>query len=144
MTYQCYRISKIILRALSPAPEQVDFTGRKSGSPSPLSLLLGQSSSSVCLSHCCMSTTLVQFIDNIMLIGLGDQEGLGILDASLRHTHTRERERERKVYVTVLEQISFFSGKTHFLHLGLSAHWRRPIYIMEGNIPYLKPIVCKC
>ena len=100
------------------------------------------------IAHCHMSTTLVQFIDDIMLIGLGDQEELGILDTSLRHTHTltqthtHERERERKVYVTVVEQISF-SGKTHFLHFVLFAHWRRPIYIMEGNIPYLKPIGCK-
>ena len=93
-----------------------------------------------------MRTTLVQFTDDIMLTGLGDQEELGILDASLRHTHTHntyERKGER-VYVTVLKQTSFFSGKTHFLHLGLSAHWRRPIYIMEGNFPYLKSIGYKC
>ena len=41
-----------------------------------------------------MSTTLVQCTDDIMLIGLDDQEGLGILDASLRHTHTHTRERK--------------------------------------------------
>ena len=82
---------------------QGSFIGRESGSPSPLSLLLGHSSSSVCLSHCRMSTTLVQFTDDIMLIGLDDQEGLGILDASLRHTHThththtREKGRERSM-----------------------------------------------
>lgn len=122
------------------APEEVDFIGRESDSPSPF-LYFIRSVLQLCeIAHCHMSTTLVQLIDDIMLIGLGDQEELGILDTSLTHTHThtnthtRKRERERKVHVTVVEQISF-SGKTHFCTSAFFAHWRRPIYIMEGNIP---------
>ena len=70
-----------------------------------------------------MSTTLVQFIDDIMLIGLGDQEELGILDTSLRHTHThtnthtRERKGEKGLCYSLgadflLWENSFFALRT--------------------------------
>ena len=108
------------LRALSPGPEEVDFIGRESGSPSPPALVPGQSSSSLGPSHCCMRTTLVQFTDDIMLTGLGDQEELGILDASLRHTHTHhiwEKGREGLCYsleadFLLLWENSFFALRT--------------------------------
>lgn len=118
MTSQCYRISKITLRALSPGPEEVDFIGRESGSLSPPALVPGQSSNSLGPSHCCMRTTLVQFTDDIVLTELGDQEELGILHASLRHTHTTyEREKGREGLCYSLEADFFLLWENSFFAL---------------------------